>query len=672
MKLHKLAIHAALGLTAAGLVACGGPVDDSTGQVTEDGVQKKRNASDDFKKSDAWDWLNNPERFQTELTYNWEELKTEAPEGYTEAEVWPATYWPMYKDGINQRWQGEDTLSPAEKYDRVFNEWKPEGGFSEYKELQPFDTDTCEWDQEYYDQLGPAATMASKRKGNWKAHNGQDDDGDGVSDKNECGHGQDKDYDGVETWFGLCHAWVPAAMLEEEPEEPVTVEDPQGNDVTFDVSDIKALLISQYDRADSHMVGGRCNARGDDVPRNDNGRVEDGKCQDVNPGSFHVLVTNFLGLQGRPIAEDRVYNYEVWNQPIIGYNIEEQTKISEDEVRSLIGPDNDDQSTQPNTEEERNQVLRGANDLSESELADDVGLNPDNVEALLSYRDDNGEFDSVDTLTEQVSERAASRLLDYAFDQGWVEDEQRILDYNENADSYVRVDMSVDYVTESHASTEPMFENVDQYTRTDDYEYILELDAEGNITGGEWIGRSIENHPDFLWLPTDPGGGNEHVDLAKVRELLADSTSDSSSNGDGSNSDSDGSNSDGDNSVTDGVHTFESTDTAAIPDNDPQGVTSSVDVGDIGNVSDVTVELDIEHTYKGDLLVVLQKDGTTSTLYNGENADNRWEDNLQLSGVNAEGFEGMPAEGEWTLKVVDTMRRDTGELKSWTLTTKVE
>ncbi|MFB6351790.1 MAG: proprotein convertase P-domain-containing protein [Bradymonadaceae bacterium] len=677
MKLRKLAIHAALGLTAVGLAAFGGPMGDS-GPETDDGVKKERNASEAFKKSDAWDHLNNPERFQTELTYNWQELKNQAPESYTEAEVWPATYWPMYKDGINQRWQGGNTLSPAEKYDRVYNDWKPEGGFSEFKNKKPFDTDSCEWDEGYYEQLGPAAKSASKRKGNWKAHNGQDDDGDGVSDAEECGYGDNKDYDGVETWFGLCHAWVPAAILEKEPDQPVTVEDSEGNPVTFAVSDIKALLISQYDRADSHMVGGRCNARGDDVPRNDNGRVEDGKCQDVNPGSFHVLITNFLGLQGRPIAEDRVYNYEVWNQPIIGYNIQQQEEISEDKVRQLVGPEDGSQSTQPQSEEERAQVLRGANELSETDLNDTVGLNPENASALVTYREEHGQFESVETLTQEVSERAAARLLDYAYDQSWLEDEQTIADYNENADSYVRVKMAVDYVTESHASTEPMYQNLEEYTRTDNYEYILELDAEGNITGGEWIGRSIESHPDFLWLPTDPGGGNQNIDLAKVHELLSHATSGSNSNGDnseGDNSEGDNSESEGDGSTSDStpdVQTFGSTETASIPDNNPQGVTSTVEIGDIGNISDVTVELEIEHTYRGDLLVVLEKGETSTTIYSGDTAETPWNDDLSLSGITADGFEGMPAEGEWTLKVVDTMRRDTGQLKSWKLTTKVE
>jgi hypothetical protein len=29
----------------------------------------------------------------------------------------------------------------------------------------------------------------------------------------------------------------------------------------------------------------------------------------------------------------------------------------------------------------------------------------------------------------------------------------------------------------------------------------LELDANNNIIGGEWIGKSNTNHPDFLWFP---------------------------------------------------------------------------------------------------------------------------------------------------------------------------
>ena len=31
---------------------------------------------------------------------------------------------------------------------------------------------------------------------------------------------------------------------------------------------------------------------------------------------------------------------------------------------------------------------------------------------------------------------------------------------------------------------------------------MLEVDADGKLNGGEWIGSSKKDHPDFLWLPT--------------------------------------------------------------------------------------------------------------------------------------------------------------------------
>ncbi|EEY60771.1 elicitor-like transglutaminase, putative [Phytophthora infestans T30-4] len=39
------------------------------------------------------------------------------------------------------------------------------------------------------------------------------------------------------------------------------------------------------------------------------------------------------------------------------------------------------------------------------------------------------------------------------------------------------------------------------YTVYEDYEYCLELDENYTIIGGEWLGHSKENHPDFLWFP---------------------------------------------------------------------------------------------------------------------------------------------------------------------------
>ena len=68
-------------------------------------------------------------------------------------------------------------------------------------------------------------------------------------------------------------------------------------------------------------------------------------------------------------------------------------------------------------------------------------------------------------------------------------------------------------------------------SRDIDLNYILELDANGDIMGGEWAdAKSQANHPEFLWVafsPTQPNGtrymGNPYVDAAEVLRLYAES-----------------------------------------------------------------------------------------------------------------------------------------------------
>jgi len=66
-----------------------------------------------------------------------------------------------------------------------------------------------------------------------------------------------------------------------------------------------------------------------------------------------------------------------------------------------------------------------------------------------------------------------------------------------------------------------------------DLTYILELNAAGDVIGGEWTGGSIRSHPNFIWLAFEPlpsnGSaqlGNPHLDPAKVLSLWADSVDD--------------------------------------------------------------------------------------------------------------------------------------------------
>jgi hypothetical protein len=39
------------------------------------------------------------------------------------------------------------------------------------------------------------------------------------------------------------------------------------------------------------------------------------------------------------------------------------------------------------------------------------------------------------------------------------------------------------------------------------YHYTLSVDAQGRITGWQWVGPSVYNHPDFVWIPTSVAPG---------------------------------------------------------------------------------------------------------------------------------------------------------------------
>jgi subtilisin-like proprotein convertase family protein len=123
-------------------------------------------------------------------------------------------------------------------------------------------------------------------------------------------------------------------MLEDAPQRSVT-----HNGVTFHVGDLEALMIAAYNRAPADMIGGRCNDGTMDEPvmRDEQGRPIDVECRDSNPGAFHVIMTNFLGLQQRPYAEDRTYDYEVWNQPVVAFRVSKLEEITVARANELLG-----------------------------------------------------------------------------------------------------------------------------------------------------------------------------------------------------------------------------------------------------------------------------------------------------------------------------------------------
>lgn len=107
-----------------------------------------------------------------------------------------------------------------------------------------------------------------------------------------------------------------------------------------------------------------------------------------------------------------------------------------------------------------------------------------------------------------------------------------------------------------------------------------------------------------------------------------------------------------------------------IPDNKTKGIESDIKISKTGLVKEVNVEVDIEHSYIGDLLVdLVSPGGHTVRLHDQEGA---WQDNLKrtYSPANYPALQTLSnaeMKGDWILQVRDTAREDEGTLKSWTL-----
>lgn len=92
--------------------------------------------------------------------------------------------------------------------------------------------------------------------------------------------------------------------------------------------------------------------------------------------------------------------------------------------------------------------------------------------------------------------------------------------------------------------------------------------------------------------------------------------------------------------------------------------TSSLRFEDKAAISQLKISLDVDHSWRGDLVVSLTSpSGKSAQLSNraGGSADG-----LKLQ-VDLAQFQGEPLQGEWTLTIEDKAKRDTGTLRSWSL-----
>lgn len=213
------------------------------------------------------------------------------------------------------------------------------------------------------------------------------------------------------SWAGHCNGLAAAGVRTREPIRSVVY-----RGVTFSPADIKALLVELFQGA-GRIIGGRCN--GNNVTTNALGRFDSPACRDLNPGTFHIAITNFLGLHHLPVILDFQADAPVWNYPVVRYKIRSQEEISGTEAMRRLG----------------------------------------------------------------ASASAYS--------------------FNPASAFFVQVVIEI--------------ENVSGTVKV--YSYILEGNSRGDIVGGEWVGSSKKDHPDFIWNAENPQPLNPYVNPAIVQAI---------------------------------------------------------------------------------------------------------------------------------------------------------
>lgn len=125
-------------------------------------------------------------------------------------------------------------------------------------------------------------------------------------------------------WEGIGNGWASASSNHDEP-LPKVVSNPDGLMIPFGSSDIKALLSYYYAFASklppTLHLGVRC-------PVNETSGPDAEKCgDDLSPASFHIVLTNKIGLRKESFLADIDRFYEVWNHPIQAYRSEVKEKL---------------------------------------------------------------------------------------------------------------------------------------------------------------------------------------------------------------------------------------------------------------------------------------------------------------------------------------------------------
>lgn len=123
--------------------------------------------------------------------------------------------------------------------------------------------------------------------------------------------------------------------------------------------------------------------------------------------------------------------------------------------------------------------------------------------------------------------------------------------------------------------------------------------------------------------------------------------------------------------LADTARRFESAPGRTIPDQDPVGITDHITVTELESVKEIAVDIDITHTYIGDLRVAVSNPRNHEVVLHAQ--EGRSADDIQRTYTVDEepalrDFIGLSGNGDWVLSVSDNARRDVGKLNRWSLT----
>lgn len=132
-------------------------------------------------------------------------------------------------------------------------------------------------------------------------------------------------------WAGHCNGLAAAGVMLEEPKRGIRYKG-----VYFGIHDVKALLVEMW-QGSGWIIGAKCNRK--NPTHDDYGRINEEECRDLNPGTFHLALTNYIGLFGKALIFDMDNSEAVWNYSVSSYRVINKIWLTRNEAASAMHND---------------------------------------------------------------------------------------------------------------------------------------------------------------------------------------------------------------------------------------------------------------------------------------------------------------------------------------------